>query len=97
MQHFLKAVSGAAWTKVLTTELFYKLFVSMHDPKTALYLCFGRESLTAFTAPRERKAGWRVRLGVSWHASRLRSLDLTTISILSDHEEIATWRQKQAP
>ena len=26
---------------VVTTELFCKLFVSVHDPVTAFYLCFG--------------------------------------------------------
>jgi len=56
----------------------------MHDPETALYLFFGRESLTALTALRERKIGWRVRLGISWHASLVRSFDLTTISTLFD-------------
>ena len=56
----------------------------MHDPKTALYLYFGGESLTALTAARERKTGWRVRLGISWYASLVRRFDLTTILMLFD-------------
>jgi hypothetical protein len=51
----------------------------MHNPETAFYCCFGGESLTALTAPRERKTDWRVRLDISWHASLVRRLDLTTI------------------
>jgi hypothetical protein len=36
MQHFLKAASRTARTEVITTELFYKLFVPVDDPVTAL-------------------------------------------------------------
>ena len=69
MQQFLKAASGAAGTEVVTTELFYELFVSMHDPKTALYLRFGWESPATLTAARERRTDWRVRRCTSWRAS----------------------------
>ena len=82
MQHFLKAASRAARTEVITTELFYKLFVPVDDPVTALNLRFGGESAAALTAPRERRIDWRVRLGISWRAS-VRSLDLIMIWIVS--------------
>ena len=82
MQHFLKAASRAARTEVITTELFYKLFVPVDDPVTALNLRFGGESPAALTAPRERRIDWRVRLGISWRAS-VRSLDLIMIWIVS--------------
>jgi hypothetical protein len=45
VQHFLKAASGAARAKVVTTELFYKLFVSIHDLVAAFLLVFRRGPL----------------------------------------------------
>jgi len=76
MQHFLKAASRTAKTEVVTTELFYKLLVAVDDSMTAFDLRFGGESLAALTAARERKTDWRVRLGISWHASLVGDLIL---------------------
>jgi hypothetical protein len=76
MQHFLKAAPGAAGTEVVTTELLYKLLVPVDDPMTAFDLCFGGESLTALTAPRERRSDWRVRLGISLAKLLVRRFDL---------------------
>lgn len=37
IQHFLKAVAGAAWAWVVATELLEQLFVAVNDPEPALY------------------------------------------------------------
>jgi hypothetical protein len=67
----------------------------MHDPETALCLCFGGESLTALTAARERKTGWRVRLGISWYASLVRRFDLTTMLFDASHSMLPLYAIRQ--
>jgi hypothetical protein len=55
MQHFLKAATGAAGTKVIASEFFYKFLVAPDEPEATLYVCFGWEAFAAFTAALERR------------------------------------------
>jgi hypothetical protein len=36
MQHFLKALAGAAWAQVVPSQLFSQVFITVDDPVTFL-------------------------------------------------------------
>ena len=55
MQHFLKRLAGAAGARIIATEFFEYLFVAMDDTHAALDVSFRRETVSAFTSPRESK------------------------------------------
>ncbi len=69
MQQFLKPTAGIARAWVVATELFEKLFVSVHHAIAAFDSGFRREALLTFTCRLETKTGRGVVICVSWHTS----------------------------
>jgi len=69
MQQFLKPTAGIAWTWVVATELFEKLFISVHNAAAALDPGFRREPLLTFARRLETRTGRGVVVCVSWHTS----------------------------
>jgi hypothetical protein len=47
-QHFLKALTGAAWAWVVPTKFLDQFLVAMHDAGTRLDMRLGRETLAPF-------------------------------------------------
>jgi hypothetical protein len=69
MQQFLKPTAGIARTWVVATELFEKLFVSVHNAMAAFDPSFRREALLTFARCLETRTGRGVVIWVSWHTS----------------------------
>lgn len=49
MQQFLKSPPGVARTKIIASEFFAELFVTMNHADSTLYLFLRREALSPFT------------------------------------------------
>ena len=69
MQHFLKALAGAARAQVVPPQLLSEVFVTVDNPVTFLDVGFRGESSAAFTGPLERRIGGRFRLRISRRTS----------------------------
>ena len=55
MQHFLKALAGAAWAWIVASKLFEELFIAVNDPDAAFHVCLGRESSATLTGTFESR------------------------------------------
>src|SRR5437868_14315177 len=53
-QHRLKAASGAAWARIVATQLFDQFLVAVHDALPALYARLRREAVSALAGPFKR-------------------------------------------
>jgi hypothetical protein len=54
-QHFLKALTGTAWTKILAAELFVQFFFGSDDAEATFNLGFGGVAFAALTAALESR------------------------------------------
>jgi hypothetical protein len=77
MQHFLKALAGAARAQIVAPQLFSQVFIAMDDPVTFFDVGFRGESSAAFTGPLERRIGGRFRLRISWRTSYYAAIQIT--------------------
>ena len=82
MQHFLKALAGAARAQIVPPQLFGEVFVTVDDPVTLFDVGFRGESSAALTGPLERRTSGRFRLRISWRASCWDQVQITMSALV---------------
>lgn len=55
MQHFLKRPPGIAWARIVSTEFFQQIFITVYNPESLLHLRLGWEAVPAFTGDLESR------------------------------------------